>query len=78
MIISEKRLVRFLRNNPVFTTQQARLLHIRGNRAVICLDCYCFKCVNDCEKENSVLVPYCSEGCEKPVSRAKVKGCFKF
>ncbi len=78
MIIAEQRLVKFLRSNPIFTAQQAKLLRLMGNKAAKCLDCYCFKCINDCATVNSVLLPFCWEGCEKPISPTKVRGCFKF
>jgi hypothetical protein len=78
MIIAEKRLVNFLRNNPIFTPQQAKILYVRGNKASKCMDCYCFKCTNECAKVNPVLLPFCRDDCEKPVSATKIKNCFEF
>ena len=78
MIITEKRVVNFLRTTPFFTPQQNKVLRERGNEASKCLDCYCFKCTSDCEKINGKLLPFCPGRCTGPISPKKVRKCFKF
>ncbi len=78
MIMSNSRLVNFIRENPLFTVQQAWILRTFGNDAAKCLDCYCFKCTSECDAINGALLPNCSAECKKPISPAKVRRCFKF
>ncbi len=76
MLITEKRLLNLLRNFDILTPQQVKVLAELGDKAVKCLDCYCFKCSNpNCEKIHGEFMPFCKD-CKKPVSPAKVRKCF--
>ena len=77
MLITERELLNLLRNLDILTPQQVKVLAELGNEVVKCLDCYCFKCSNtECDRIHGEFMPFC-KNCERPVSPAKIRQCFK-